>query len=171
MKILKCWFIFAHLISLVQGVINITPSRAEMESFLAKISAGLGKDFSENTMSHCDVNIQEDCIWKCYTSRRNVSTIQSDHDVLHGEIWASDAKCQTATLVHQFYNRSSRFNVLIIVTERKYNFILGRPTSPVGDSWVVLRQRILPGYCFFKTWEICILTRWFSVNFCPILFR
>ena len=76
------------------------------------------------------------------------------------KIWSSDAKCQTTTLVHMcqtsrhFYNRSGRFIVLIVVTEKKYILILRMPTSPVRDWGYMLRQRILQGYCFFKTYEI-----------------
>ena len=54
-----------------------------------------------------------------------------------------------------FYHRGSRF-IVLIVTERKYILIFGRPTSPVMDSGVVLGQRILLRYCVFKTCKICI---------------
>ena len=69
---------------------------------------------------------------------------QSEHGNFVGKsskIWASDAKCQTATLVHacwtsrHFYNRDSRF---IVVTEKMNILILGRPTSLVREN------RILP---------------------------
>ena len=39
--------------------------------------------------------------------------------------------------------------VFIVVSERKYVSIPGRPTSVVRESGFVLRKRILPGYCFF----------------------
>ena len=38
----------------------------------------------------------------------------------------------------------------------EYILILGRPTSLIVDSGVVLRQRILPRYFVFKTSEICM---------------
>ena len=92
-------------------------------------------------------------------SRKNVSTNRIT-EILSEKAqnkWASDAKCQTATLVHTCWTSrhfDSRFILLIVVTEK------GRTTSPVEELRSRVESANFAGSC---THEKCAC--WFSVIF------